>query len=123
MRSRKIAAALLVGIAGLASSPLSAFAEGLQITEILTPVLRIWKTPQAAQVAADIQLGMLPAQIPVEKVTPNRMLQVSVGGVSGYVLPFHVRTNEVVEVTVRCDSTTGAESFAGTRGIGEGCEK
>ncbi len=95
----------------------------LHIIDVSTPVLRLWKTPDAREVVANIDPDDVPSNLLVEDIAPNKMLKVTVEGFTGYVLSYHVETDEKVEVNVECDSTILARSFAGNRGIGEGCRR
>lgn len=99
-----------------------ALAEDLQIVEVPVPKLRLWKTPAAKEVLVDIDPEEVPENLPVNSVTSNRMLEVTIDGHTGYVLSYHVVTNQKVEAQVYCDAVIGATSLAGSRGIGEGCE-
>ena len=94
----------------------------LKIEEVRAPVLMLWNDNQGSEIVKEIPKGEVPDDLPVQAVSDNLMLKVTVGDQSGWVMGHHVKTNNKVELKSTCDPSVSRAEVGAVRGLGENCD-
>lgn len=95
-------------------------AEGLEITEVLTPKLRLYEKGNGQSEYTDISKRKIDPPIEVYEVSAADYLLVVTEPERGWVKAGHVETNQPPEVTVHCETTIAADdAVMASRGAAE----
>jgi hypothetical protein len=82
--------------------------------------LKLYASPDGTGgIVASISGDQVTTPVPVEQVSSNLMLKVTINGQTGWIQAHTVKTDKPPSVTIRCDPLLTDLEPGGTRGLGE----
>jgi hypothetical protein len=93
------------------------------IEAVMTPKLILFQSESGGQVVAELDPSTLQFPIEILKVSKKNTYRVTIGDVTGYVVPRHVKTDMNHTALTTCGKVVASREVAASRGIGDGCKK